>query len=306
MASPDRYLAPDLRPSRILARIGLISDTHMPERLAELPTALAEALGGVDLILHAGDVGELSVLDRLSRIAPVVAVHGNDDTHEAQRELPYRQVVTVAGTRILLYHSHNPDRSKELAQRRDDADAWGPKLARISEVGRRAGASVVVFGHTHIPMAHPHDGVLLVNPGAIASPNATTRQLIRTVALLYLLEQASPIVAHVDLADSQRAFVPRIRWDEGFGAALDSVNESILDPDLAADWELFESLARSTSRDPETFAALKRALLRAAHRCWSGERRAITRDDLGTELGGEVGLPEPIRGQFLAALDRRA
>jgi putative phosphoesterase len=60
----------------IVARIGLISDTHMPQRCAALPDAVFDALKGVDLILHAGDVGELWVLDHLSTIAPVVAVHG--------------------------------------------------------------------------------------------------------------------------------------------------------------------------------------------------------------------------------------
>src|SRR3712207_2339587 len=93
---------------RIAACIGLVSDTHMPERCAELPAALFEALRGVDLLLHAGDVGELWVLNRLSAIAPVVAVHGNDDTPDSQRELPYQQVVAVAGRRILLCHSHYP------------------------------------------------------------------------------------------------------------------------------------------------------------------------------------------------------
>src|SRR5687768_11958359 len=88
-----RTLLPtELAAERVAARFGLISDTHMPERCPVLPTALNDVFRGVDLILHAGDLGELSVLDRLGAIAPVVAVHGNDDTAEAQRELPYQQV----------------------------------------------------------------------------------------------------------------------------------------------------------------------------------------------------------------------
>src|SRR5687768_4030311 len=82
---------------RVAARFGLISDTHMPERCPALPASLDRVFRGVDLILHAGDLGELAVLDRLSVVAPVVAVHGNDDTPEAQRELPYQQVVAAAG-----------------------------------------------------------------------------------------------------------------------------------------------------------------------------------------------------------------
>jgi putative phosphoesterase len=117
----------------------------MPERWAALPPALFAVLHGVDLLLHAGDVGELWVLDRLSTIAPVV-VHGNDDTEEAQRELPYQQIIAVAGQRILLCHCHYLAHAQEMDSRRDDA--WTPKLDRRAALGQRAGAAVVVFGHT--------------------------------------------------------------------------------------------------------------------------------------------------------------
>jgi hypothetical protein len=65
---------PGLAPGQVAACLGLISDTHMPERWPELPGAIFDVFAGVDLILHAGDVGELWVLDRLSAIAPVLAV----------------------------------------------------------------------------------------------------------------------------------------------------------------------------------------------------------------------------------------
>jgi putative phosphoesterase len=118
-----------LRPfEQVAACVGLVSDTHMPQRCAALPPALFEALRGADLLLHAGDVGELWVLDKLGAIAPVVAVHGNDETAEAQRELPYQQIVALAGRRILLTHAHYPDRAEELASRRHDS--WEPVLAR--------------------------------------------------------------------------------------------------------------------------------------------------------------------------------
>ena len=65
-------LPPEWPVERLAACFGLVSDTHLPERLSRLPAALFEVLRGVDLVLHAGDIGELRVLDELSRIAPVV------------------------------------------------------------------------------------------------------------------------------------------------------------------------------------------------------------------------------------------
>ena len=92
----------------------------MPERLAKLPESLATVFADVDFILHAGDVGELWVLDEISQIAPVIAVFGNDESEDAQRELPRQQVVTVSGTRIFLWHSHFLDRMEEMASRKGD------------------------------------------------------------------------------------------------------------------------------------------------------------------------------------------
>ena len=74
--------------------------------------AVFAVLRGVDVVLHAGDVGELWALDRLSAIAPVIAVHGNDETADAQQELPYQQLVVAGGARILLTHAHYPDHAR--------------------------------------------------------------------------------------------------------------------------------------------------------------------------------------------------
>ena len=89
----DRFLPPGVDASTVVARVGLVSDTHMPERCAELPPSLFDVLAGVDLLLHAGDVGELWVLERLSAIAPVV--YGRDGERWA-RFLAERQHVVAA------------------------------------------------------------------------------------------------------------------------------------------------------------------------------------------------------------------
>lgn len=275
----------------VIARVGLISDTHMPERCLALPETLAGVFDDVDLILHAGDVGELWVLDQLSQLAPVVAVQGNDETADAQRELPYQGLLTVAGLRILLWHSHYPDRVDEMNSRL--SDEMLPKLARSVDRGRRAGANVVVFGHWHIPLVYEQEGVTVINPGAIASGNAIVRQLHQTVARLDVYADGGFAVTHVDLANPHSPFVPNIDFDAGFRAALSQFAASILTPELEAAIPALRSYLYQ-QLPPASRIQLIAVLNRIAHRCWSGELNVITpalwRDEVqaAAELSAEV------------------
>ncbi|HEY2906926.1 MAG TPA: metallophosphoesterase family protein [Vicinamibacterales bacterium] len=123
--------------------VGLISDTHGLVR-----PEIAGAFAGVDLILHAGDVGGTEVLDALAAIAPVEAVYGNvDDPHDPA--LSKERVVTVGGITIHVSHGHELVRPT-------------PALALARYTG-----DVVVFGHTHRAVTVRTDtGRLAVNPGA--------------------------------------------------------------------------------------------------------------------------------------------
>jgi putative phosphoesterase len=123
-------------------RIGLISDTHDLVR-----PSVHDALAGVDVILHAGDVGGDEVLDELAVIAPVHAVFGNTDTIGNPR-LTTSLDITIEGVRIHVSHGH------ELR-----APKPGKLLARYA-------ADVIVYGHTHLPLITKVDGRLVINPGA--------------------------------------------------------------------------------------------------------------------------------------------
>jgi hypothetical protein len=192
-----------------------------------------EIFRGVDLILHAGDVGQLSILDELSAAAPVVAVHGNDERFaEAQRDLPYQETVIAAGQRIVLTHAHHPDLAQERESRK--IDAWAPKLDRRAAFGHRAGAKIVVYGHTHVPMDAVHQGVRLINPGALASGNHRLRQFRKTVALLYLHAGGGASVVHVDLDAPHRAAAIEIDWAAGFRAAMLQFQEPLPTSDPGA------------------------------------------------------------------------
>jgi uncharacterized protein len=122
--------------------IGLISDTHSLVR-----PAVFEALHGVDLILHAGDIGGRSVLDELGAIAPVQAVYGNTDI-AGDPNLEMSIDLNVAGLTIHVSHGH------ELGSPTPER-----LLARYS-------ADVIVYGHTHKPLIERSGTRLVVNPGA--------------------------------------------------------------------------------------------------------------------------------------------
>lgn len=204
--------------------IGLISDTHMPDRWRHLPDTLIDIFAGVDLILHAGDVGKLTVLDTLAEIAPVVAVHGNDEEAEAVAALPYQQVIAIDGHRILLSHFHYPDRAEEMASR--EIDAWEPKLRHRADRAKQHGADIVVFGHTHIAMAVEFEDVLLINPGAIASGGHFVRQTVQTVARLEL--NGTPQIKFFTLDGN--IYEPTVDLEAGFKVAIEQVTESIASP----------------------------------------------------------------------------
>jgi hypothetical protein len=267
-----RWLPAEQAGEPIVACLGLISDTHLPQRCAALPPALFEALAGVDLLLHAGDIGQLTVLRQLSAIAPTVAVHGNDDSRAAQRQLPYQHLLFVGGRRLLLSHGHAADPAVERARRLDDA--WAPKLARWAKQARRADAELFVFGHLHIPLTIVVDGVQLINPGAIASPNVRTRQRRPTVALLALPASGTPIVSHIDLTTSADHYRPALDWTAGFSAAHQQTTASILAPELAVAWPAL--MTTLDGLDRPTAKLVRRLYLTLARRVWAGELDLIT------------------------------
>ena len=150
--------------------VGVVADSHVGERVARLPDGTLEALEGVDLILHAGDITELAVLDRLEQVAPVAAVQGDHD-REAGIVLPRLRVVRAAGWRIGLVHG---DRSRALEL---VAGGLSLTLGRPCLLGfhramiRRFGSvDCLVHGHLHLPICRRVDGVLCFSPGAIDLP----------------------------------------------------------------------------------------------------------------------------------------
>jgi len=134
-------------------KVGVVSDTHWQAADGPLPPELFYELSGVDLILHAGDLVTIGILDQLTKIAPVQAVAGNMDDDEIRKRLPAKRIVDIEKVRLGLIHG------------------WGPPQGLPERVLREFSedVAVVIFGHSHQPYKEWIDGRLLFNPGNLLS-----------------------------------------------------------------------------------------------------------------------------------------
>ncbi|MDP6100968.1 MAG: metallophosphoesterase family protein [Dehalococcoidia bacterium] len=138
-------------------RIGLLSDTHIPETKRIFPNPVLDAFRGVDLILHAGDIYIPSALDELQQVAPVLAARGDDDMLRDPR-VKERHVVEVGTLKVGLTHVFE---GLHLY--------WGLDKAMETEFG--GPVNIIVFGHTHSPLVKRDNSVMLVNPGSTLLPH---------------------------------------------------------------------------------------------------------------------------------------
>ena len=148
-------------------RIAVISDTHLPRGTRRLPDRCVEELRAADLVLHAGDIATVAVLEQLEALVggrDVLAVLGNvDEPALAARGVPEQRVVEAGGARIAMVH-----------------DA-GPAQGRLDRLRRRfPDADAAVFGHSHIPLHAEHEGFQIFNPG---SPTDRRRQPRHTMGV---------------------------------------------------------------------------------------------------------------------------
>ena len=167
-------------------RIGILSDTHVPEAPILFPEIL-EALAGVDVILHAGDITISLVLDELERVAPVIAAQGNHDSHLAGDPRVERlQHLEFEGHTVALLHLFDPPTSD---------------FATLSH--RFLGGAqpdIVVCGDSHQERIDVIDGVLVINPGSATLPRNRSPRLGH-VAFLTLERGRPPEASIVDLGE---------------------------------------------------------------------------------------------------------
>ena len=143
-------------------QIGLISDTHIPDRARIIPPNVIESFKNVDLIIHTGDLTTTKVIDELEKIAPVVAVQGNMD-RVAGIDLPKAKIIEVEGIKIGASHG-------EIYPRGDSQ--------QLLYLAKQLGVNVLVTGHSHQPKIEQVEDVLLLNPGSPVVPRLADRTVM--------------------------------------------------------------------------------------------------------------------------------
>lgn len=159
---------------RTSLRVGLISDTHIPEARAELWPQVFDVFAGVDVILHGGDIHDLVVLDQLAEVAPLFSARGNGEDGSAGRpiagddpRLRYSWLLDLAGVRVGLTHDvPMPELPPNYTVER-----WKQRRFGAREM------DVLVYGDSHVERIDIVDGTLCVNPGSPTYPHNLNTQL---------------------------------------------------------------------------------------------------------------------------------
>ncbi len=154
MAGVQSQTIPKLDNEPPTKTVGLISDTHVPSRAREIPKQVNAIFDKVDYIVHAGDLVDLSVIDELEQIAPVLAVYGNMDGPEVRGKLPKLTSFKVFDWKIGVTH--------------DPGALFG--TGKMRDIASKNGLNVLVYGHSHSSNIKREGNVLFVNPGSPTNP----------------------------------------------------------------------------------------------------------------------------------------
>ena len=167
--------------------LGVISDTHSAGKGRDLPKKVLDALQGVDMILHCGDLECLGVLDYLEEVAPLLAVRGYEDPIEDSERLALTtRVVKVEGVSIGMIHDiqwpgpkipTSPDGTNLVFPNSNGQETMAKKF--------KEPVGVVLYGDTHEEIVTYWDGVMIMNPGSPTYPGKRhKRGVLGTIGIL--------------------------------------------------------------------------------------------------------------------------
>ena len=144
-------------PGKVL-RIGIISDTHIPDKCEHIPQVILQAFKDVDMVMHAGDIVSLEAIDELkSACSRVAVVVGNMDHEAVKKKYPLKQVFEILGYRIGLMHGSGAPLNL---------------IAVLKDAFKQDNCDIIIFGHSHKPMNENIDGILFFNPGSATDLSA--------------------------------------------------------------------------------------------------------------------------------------
>ena len=133
-------------------RIGVISDTHIPDRAKQIPQQILDDFRNVDMIVHAGDLVDLEVLEKLKSVCKnVKAVWGNMDPYDVKKKLPEKEIVEIGRHRIGITHGYGPP---------------GKLIDFLTDFFKSDKVDMIIFGHAHAGFNEKRGGVLFFNPGS--------------------------------------------------------------------------------------------------------------------------------------------
>jgi putative phosphoesterase len=134
-----------------MTRVLVLSDTHIPRTVDDLPKKIYDEIENADMIIHAGDFIDNTVYDKLATLRPLKAVAGNMDSMKLRAVLKQKEVITIEKCRIGIIHGYGAPR--EL-------------LETVEKEFAGTGVKAVVFGHSHNPLCEKRGEVLYLNPGS--------------------------------------------------------------------------------------------------------------------------------------------
>lgn len=133
-------------------RIGVISDTHIPDRAKNIPKQVLEDFKNADMIIHAGDLVDLNVIDKLKTVCSnVKAVRGNMDSKEVRDVLSEKEIIKIANFKIGVMHGYGPPNNL---------------MELLTSAFKGESVNIIIFGHAHYAVNEKKGDILFFNPGS--------------------------------------------------------------------------------------------------------------------------------------------